>query len=431
MNQNDRFYDPERAILGAMILDKANFIKYRNVIKPEFFGSDPCKTLYRFMVKSGESLDEWDSMVFESYCPINEPLGYTQWMDLYKSSEGLKEYIKIISLRYISRKLDDGNNLPAEMRIDEVEQFIDEFKKISMVREKVKTSDQINNAIEVTHRIAETGPEMPFPYDRLTEITGGFIRQEMLAIIAGTTQSKTVFLHNLTMSALGRRKKVICYDYELPVTALIWRHIAMHTKVPLDWMVYSRQYKKREKITEQQRAVMQTYMEGHREYLKDRLIIKGPATLDDIEADLASYEPDIVLVDTIQALGDTEPMRRGDSRADHLTRIARALQSMAKKYDVAVAIVAQINKANQTQIPNISDIYGASGIANNAATIIAVRDAYYSTNEEADKNRYDVVLRKSRHGIAGRFKFWMNKEIALITEDDQVDNIEDQMGEGF
>jgi replicative DNA helicase len=141
------FYDPERAILGAMILDKSIFIQYRSAVNVDFFGHNLCKDLYRFMEKNFETLDEWDPIVFDSYVPSGQPLGYAEWIDLYKSKTGVKEYMKIVAMRYIARKLGDDTVLPADMKIDIVSDFVEEFKKIERVKEIKTTKSMFDDAM--------------------------------------------------------------------------------------------------------------------------------------------------------------------------------------------------------------------------------------------------------------------------------------------
>jgi replicative DNA helicase len=226
------------------------------------------------------------------------------------------------------------------------------------------------------------------------------------------------------------KKKIIIYDLEMPETALIQRFCAMFHRVPLDWMKNGTTIKGK-KLDMTQRKLMNDYMSDLRDFMGDRLIIRGPSTLSEIEADIATHEPDIITVDTVQAMTDVERIRRGESTTDQLARIASGLQMFAKKYNIAVGEVSQVTKENQTNIPKIGDIIGSSVIGTKAANIIAVRDRYKCTRKDEDVDGYDAFIRKSRHGLDGQYRLTMNKEIALISEFDKVDNLEIALEKGI
>lgn len=420
------FYDPERAILGGMILDKTIFTTYRDAIKADFFEHPVAKNLYKFMLKSSDTLKEWDIIVFDNYVTTEGGKSLLDWCDMYNSFEGVKEYIKIISCRYMARKLTEDSTLPAEMRVEQMSGFIEDFRRVEVVKDVRTTEEIFNEAIEYSDTGNKAGPEMPFPYSQLTKKLGGLYREEVTLVIGGTIQSKTAFAHNLLRPALDRKKKILLYDFELPERPIIHRFCAQCLRIPLDWMKNGETLGGK-KLSKEQKTLMLQYMASMRDVLKDCLIIKGPSSLSQIEADIMTHRPDIVTIDTVQAVTDTEPLKRGESETAQLGRIASGLQMFAKKFKIAVLEVAQVTKDNQTTVPKIGDIYGSSVIGTKAANIIAVRDRYSCTKNEDDLDLYDCVIRKSRHGQGGQWRYAMNKEIALISEGGKVDNLETQM----
>lgn len=425
----NHFYDPERAILGGMILDKSIFTMYKDALRPDFFEHPIAKKLYKFMLKSADTIKEWDIIIFNSYCETEGGKSLFEWCDMYSTSEGVKEYVKIISARYMARKLiEDGRS--ADEKVFEISQFLEDFKRVEAVREVQTTESMFNEAIDYAQVAHEQGPEMPYPYSQLSKKLGGLYREEVTLIIGGTIQSKTVFAHNCLRPSIEKKKKILMYDFELPARPIIHRLTAMNLLIPLDWMKAG-ETTKGVKLDKEQKALMSDYMANMRDMIKDRLIIKGPSSLAEIEADISSHKPDIVTIDTIQAMTDSEIAKKGESESAQLARIASGLQSFAKKYKIALLEVAQVTKDNQTAIPKISDIYGSSVIANKAANIIAVRDRHSCTKKDEDLDVYDAVIRKSRHGQGGSYRYAMNKEIARISEGPKIGNLETQMEKGF
>lgn len=139
---------------------------------------------------------------------------------------------------------------------------------------------------------------------------------------------------------------------------------------------------------------------------------------------IETHRPGIVGVDQISLMDDE---RRGQSRTERFTNLAEDLYLTSEKYAIPVLASTQANreaekdKQSKQNSPELYQIYGSDGIAQNSTRVISIRQV---------ENVLKMVIKKNRYGLN-------NQEILIIWDIDkgifkpflQVNNDKDEFPE--
>ena len=106
----------------------------------------------------------------------------------------------------------------------------------------------------------------------------------------------------------------------------------------------------------------------------------------------------VVVVDLI---GLTAPSGAFGSREQQVADISRRLHALAKELQVAVVVVAQINRNNQTRSdkrPSIHDLRESAQIGHDAAVVLLVYRPEKADRNSERKGEADLIIDKNRFG---------------------------------
>lgn len=134
----------------------------------------------------------------------------------------------------------------------------------------------------------------------------------------------------------------------------------------------------------------------------EQTVAQMSANIQRLQAENGKDSISIVMVDYIQLMGVGE-----GNRAQELAKISRSLKVMARKLNVSVWVLAQINRGVEGRTekrPVMSDIKDSGGIEQDADKIIMLyRDEYYDENSP-DKGVAEWSVVKHRNGPTGTAK---------------------------
>lgn len=128
---------------------------------------------------------------------------------------------------------------------------------------------------------------------------------------------------------------------------------------------------------------------------------------------------------------------KADSRYDEITKISRALKSLASQIDIPIIALSQLSRqleSRQDKRPQLSDLRESGQLEQDAdAVLFAYRDEYYLERErppigsdqyerwegamERAKNRLEVIVAKQRQGKIGTAHMFCNPALNRIWED--------------
>jgi replicative DNA helicase len=106
----------------------------------------------------------------------------------------------------------------------------------------------------------------------------------------------------------------------------------------------------------------------------------------------------VIVVDLI---GLATPAGSHSTREQQVADISRRLHALAKELQVAVVVVAQINRNNQTRAdkrPSIHDLRESAQIGHDAAVVLLVHRPERAERNDARKGEADLIIDKNRFG---------------------------------
>lgn len=153
-------------------------------------------------------------------------------------------------------------------------------------------------------------------------------------------------------------------------------------------------------ITDDQRQTLITYAEDERRSLGERLLVhdRTPCYASDVWGLAGQYNPDLIVVDHLKLFSD-----RGDNEAQRQGRLSWELKQVAKRFDVPVLCIAQLNRAvemRENKRPLLSDLRDSGEIEQNADNVIMLYRAGYYDPTVDDPRATELLIRKFRAGAA-------------------------------
>lgn len=151
------------------------------------------------------------------------------------------------------------------------------------------------------------------------------------------------------------------------------------------------------KITSKASEMMDLY--GDRLYIDDQW-----NNLETISASVESLRPDFLLIDHLRLVGAED-----ESEIRRLGRIVDDVKQLAKSYNLAAMIIAQLNRGTESRDnkrPNLADLRESGQIEENADNVwMLYRDDYYNDDTPDDKKETSItelLVRKFRYDVRGQ-----------------------------
>lgn len=416
----------EEIVIGTLLEEHTHFDDVKHVLREELFDNESNLRFYQFMKKQNDEGRPWETTQLVNTFPARSGILYNLGGKAVLYGQFI-EYVRILQLRIFAEEMHALIVDPNVIQISDLSELFTGFQLIDQEKREKTIKEHFFDAAEHNATAGKIEKELVTIFRLLNSYIGEIMRQQIILIIAATGHSKTLFLWNIILKPLIAGKKVYIYDYEMPEKYLIFRLVAMHTRLPLDWLQDCRHHTgTKDTITENERQQCQVAIAEMAEIMDKNLVIKAGARIEEVEFDAINHRPDIMVIDTIQAFCKKHRKPNGMNNADHITELSSHLNTIVKRHNIAMIQTAQVNRATDGAIPGESNIRESSGIADNAAIILGVRDRSKVSQKEEDQNIFDVRISKNRHKDQGQFTLIMNKSIALMSEYQKVLTIEEE-----
>lgn len=110
-----------------------------------------------------------------------------------------------------------------------------------------------------------------------------------------------------------------------------------------------------------------------------------------------------VVIDYLQLMELSEKPR-GMSRQEEITAISRRVKQLARRLDITIFAVAQLNRGSESRsgnIPQMSDLRDSGAIEQDSDVIILLHRAEYYDNHSERAGEADAIVAKHRNGKTG------------------------------
>ena len=420
--------EAERAILGAILLNKDAFDAVSSIVKAEDFYSDNHRVIYEALVSIVGKNQRVD------YVLLSEELKKSQKLEavggiLYLTNlttdivdaYNVEDHAKIVRDKAHLRKLIHVANAVESMAYREEEETEDIVNRaeqmvldvsgttkgessFSAMRDVVyETIDRINELQR--HKGILTGVSTGFK--DLDNLTSGLQKSDLILVAARPSMGKTAFTLNIAQNvAMKSKKNVAFFSLEMSKTQLVARVLAAVAGInsgrirngQLSQEDWGKAINALNDLAEAPLYIDDT------SGLTPQLMKKKLRRLIQEHGELG-----LVVVDYIQLM-ENGGKKMADNRQQEVSAISRQLKIMAREFNVPLIALSQLSRGVESRAdktPMLSDLR-ESGSLEQDADIVAFlnRENYQDTEDTSDGVETQVIIRKHRNGELGIVKLW-------------------------
>ena len=420
--------EAERAVLGAILLNKDAFDAVSSIVKAEDFYSDNHRVIYEALVSIVGKNQRAD------YVLLSEELKKLQKLEavggiLYLTNlttdivdaYNVEDHAKIVRDKAHLRKLIHVANAVESMAYREEEETEDIVNRaeqmvldvsgttkgessFSAMREVVyETIDRINELQR--HKGILTGVSTGFK--DLDNLTSGLQKSDLILVAARPSMGKTAFTLNIAQNvAMKSKKNVAFFSLEMSKTQLVARVLAAVAGInsgrirngQLSQEDWGKAINALNDLAEAPLYIDDT------SGLTPQLMKKKLRRLIQEHGELG-----LVVVDYIQLM-ENGGKKMADNRQQEVSAISRQLKIMAREFNVPLIALSQLSRGVESRAdktPMLSDLR-ESGSLEQDADIVAFlnRENYQDTEDTSDGVETQVIIRKHRNGDLGIVKLW-------------------------
>ncbi|HEY64259.1 MAG TPA: replicative DNA helicase [Caldilineae bacterium] len=411
--------DAERAILGSCLIDPNAILRVMGKLKPADFYSEPHRHIWAAMIELTRDGVPIDHLLLtdrlRAHGVLDDIGGVAYLIRLVEetpSAAFVEHYAEIVVDKAKRRRLmwatsaiaqyavDDGATEPLAKAIGTLLSLEDNADE-----KLIRPGDARKRYLDLLALRRERGGIVGIPtgFVDLDAMLGG-MRPGSLIVLGGRPgMGKTTLAECIADNVADGGGGVLFASLEMPVEQLLDRRIARQTGIPVASI--ERGYEN-EKVARAAKA-----LEGRPIYYLDDSGLTTDGLLAHAFQLRAAGKVDLIVVDYLQLLNDTV-----DRRADEtlrITYISRRLKMIARKLNVPVLALSQLNRAvemRQDRRPTLADLRQSGAIEQDAdAVILAYRESYY--DPDCDHDITDLIIAKNRVlGRTGTVKLLFRRE---------------------
>ena len=420
--------EAERAVLGAILLNKDAFDAVSSIVKAEDFYSDNHRVIYEAIASIVGKNQRADYVLLSEELKKSQKLEAvggilyltnltTDIVDVYN----VEDHAKIVRDKAHLRKLIHVANAVESMAYREEEETEDivnraeqmvldvsgttkgESSFSSMLDVVYETIDRINELQR--HKGILTGVSTGFK--DLDNLTSGLQKSDLILVAARPSMGKTAFTLNIAQNvAMKSKKNVAFFSLEMSKTQLVARVLAAVAGInsgrirngQLSQEDWGKAISALNDLAEAPLYIDDT------SGLTPQLMKKKLRRLIQEHGELG-----LVVVDYIQLM-ENGGKKIADNRQQEVSAISRQLKIMAREFNVPLIALSQLSRGVESRAdktPMLSDLR-ESGSLEQDADIVAFlnRENYQDTEDTSDGVETQVIIRKHRNGELGIVKLW-------------------------
>lgn len=376
-------YEAEKAVIGCLLLDASE--KENISLTPDEFTDDLLGQIYfQFLVSDGQ-LDPIliKSRIRSDYYPedvINGVLN--DCISSVSTSVEISKYADIIHAEYKKKVIDTAYNSGKSMdEIMRVFESLDDNKK-------THTIDSIIKEYAPKMFTPQTDKGFDTGFSDLDNDLNGLFRGDICIVAARPGVGKTAFALEIMLNLARAGVKTSMFSLEMTNKQLYERILARESGIVLNRITRAQSFVGNEpqifEDANKSLSELKDYMEFHDDIY----------TLGDIRRYARGC--DVIFVDYVQ-LVTPETSYKGNRYAE-IGAISHEFRRMAKKLNVCVVLLAQLNRVSEslaTKEPSMSELREGGDLEQDAAQVILL------WNKTEDRKTKGIKIDKNRHGEPG------------------------------
>ena len=423
--------EAERALLGAILLERESLPKAVEILKPSDFYKEGHRKIFDTMLTLFERNDPVDLLT------LSEELRRQQLLDEVGGAATLAELVEeaataahLLAYGGIVREkalLRDLIRIATEIISEsyegreDVEKLLDDAERLIF---QVSERRMQGTALPVRAILKDTFEHIERLYERKEHVTGlasGFVDLDRLTsgfqssdfiIIAGRpSMGKTAFALNIAKYAgVEQRRRVLILSLEMSKEQLVQRLLCAEARVD--------SHKVRTGYLEPRDWTRMTHAAGR--LAEAPIFIDDSPALSVLEARAkarrmkAEHGLDLIVIDYLQLMRGRNP----ENRQQEISEISRSLKALAKELNVPVVALSQLSRAVEARQskdfrPQLSDLRESGALEQDSDLILFVyRPERYGLQAEEGERISEIIIGKQRNGPVDTVKVTFIPEYA-------------------
>ncbi|GIV22627.1 MAG: replicative DNA helicase [Bacteroidia bacterium] len=417
--------DVERALLGALLIEKDAIAKVIDLLTPEAFYDPKHQQIYaaiRSLFDQGLPVDLLSVTELLRKTGDIKEIGPYYLAELtlgVASSANAETYARIVVEKYLLRQV---ITLSAELTERAFQEETDAFDLLDHAENRLYELSQhhLRRSVQPAERVLQetlalleklrqntqplTGVPSGFP--ELDRMTAGWQKSDLIILAARPSMGKTAFALNLARNAALSGYPVAIFSLEMSALQLMYRFISLEIEIssellrtgripPEIWLALPQ---KLEKLSQAPIFIDDT----------------PSITIYDLRAKCRRLKAEkniqLVMVDYLQLMGSTV---RTQNREQEIASISRSLKALARELEVPIIALSQLSRAVETRggdrRPQLSDLRESGSLEQDADVVLFLyRPEYYGIlqDEEGQPTQgiTEVLLSKQRNGPIGKVR---------------------------
>lgn len=423
--------DAERFVLGAILIDPANFIQVAGSIAIEDFTLEKHKRIWLRMTEihtRGETIDRVtlaNELMRHNQLESVDGLSYLIELDNgLPQIFPLDDYVRILTekstLRQIifaSQKLIDRALIGQEEAGDILASAEETLLKLGESRAKQTLVNpgtilrEFEGGLSVFLDPSKRIRGISTGFRKLDEMTAGLHEGELIILAARPAMGKTALALNIAQHVATNPhdpRTVAVFSLEMSRESLLTRLICASARV--DQQKFRAGYLSQDERRRLQMAAMQ--------------LVEAPLFIDDtagthlmdIHAKLRRVQAEhglgMVVIDYLQLMSSRG---RVENRQQEVSQISRGLKLLAKEMRIPFIVLSQLSRAPETRPgdhrPQMSDLRESGSIEQDADVIgFIFREEVYNRDREDLRGKARLIIGKQRNGPTGDVNLIFLKE---------------------
>ena len=429
--------DMERAVLGALMIDKDAYAVVCELLRPESFYEPRNQMVYAAIrelsinEKPVDLLTVTDQLARNGTLEqVGGPVYITELSSRVVSSANVEYHAHVIAQKAMARQLIhfcgdiEGRAFDETTDIDELMQHAEgslfELAQVNIKKDYTQIDPVIRNAVEVIQAAAKNKDGLtgvPSGYNKLDDITSGWQASDLVILAGRPAMGKTAFALSMAKNiAADHHVPMAFFSLEMSNVQLVNRLIANCCEIT---------------GTKIQNGQLRP---DEWERLDKRLpgLLGAPLYVDDTPG-LSVFELQtkarrlvrehgvkLIMIDYLQLMNANG--MRFTSRQEEVSTISRSLKGLAKDLNVPILALSQLNRGvenregNEGKRPQLSDLRESGAIEQDADMVLFVhRPEYYGFKQDAEtgadlRGVAEIIIAKHRKGATGTVKLHFRAE---------------------
>ncbi len=419
--------DVEKAVLGALMIDKDAYTVVCEMLYPESFYEPRNQKIYAAIRDLSMVEQPVDELTVTqqlakngSLDDVGGPAYLVELTSRVASSANIEYHARIIAQKFLARQLISfasvietkafDETIDIDDLMQEAEGSLFELSQRNMKKDYTQIDPVIKNAVEVIQKAAANKDGLtgvPTGYHKLDDLTSGWQASDLVIIAGRPAMGKTSFALSMAKNiAADYKVPMAFFSLEMSNVQLVNRLISNCCEIQGSKILNGQlQPDEWERLDKRMNNLL-----GAPLYVDDTPGLSVFELRTKARRLVREHGVKLIMIDYLQLMNANG--MRFSSRQEEVSTISRSLKGLAKELDIPILALSQLNRGVESREglegkrPQLSDLRESGAIEQDADMVLFVhRPEYYHIYED-EKGRdlhgmAQIIIAKHRKGATG------------------------------